>query len=100
MIITDDAMKIIRTSGIDVQEVIELFGCFEPRQKSIPVNWKLFYYNGNGNGNGNGNINCSICLEENVNNGYKLICEHIFHVHCLTNWAKINHNCPNCRMKF
>jgi hypothetical protein len=88
MFITDDAMEIIRKSGIDIQEVIYLFGC----RKIIPLKWNLFRYKGN--------INCSICLEEDIINGYKLNCEHKFHKHCLKKWAKINKICPNCRMMF
>jgi len=43
---------------------------------------------------------CSICLEEldeNNQNNETLICNHVFHEKCITEWFKYSNSCPNCR---
>jgi len=51
-------------------------------------------------------IFCSICLEENRNRSYKLLCGHYFHITCFEEFI-INKNiknnyfeCPLCRKPF
>ena len=46
-------------------------------------------------------MECSICKEAlDFNLPQKNACEkHVFHVHCLTEWSKVNANCPMCREK-
>ncbi|XP_068650306.1 ERAD-associated E3 ubiquitin-protein ligase HRD1B-like [Aristolochia californica] len=39
---------------------------------------------------------CIICREEMVT-AKKLICGHLFHVHCLRSWLERQHTCPTCR---
>ncbi|CAH9058587.1 unnamed protein product [Cuscuta epithymum] len=39
---------------------------------------------------------CIICREE-MTNAKKLICGHLFHVHCLRSWLERQHTCPTCR---
>ena len=40
---------------------------------------------------------CSICLEKIKSGDHKTKCGHHFHKHCIGNWMRIRHNCPNCR---
>ncbi|PKA48849.1 E3 ubiquitin protein ligase RIN2 [Apostasia shenzhenica] len=39
---------------------------------------------------------CIICREEMVT-AKKLVCGHLFHVHCLRSWLERQHTCPTCR---
>lgn len=39
---------------------------------------------------------CIICREEMVT-AKKLICGHLFHMHCLRSWLERQHTCPTCR---
>ncbi|KAL5731123.1 RING-type E3 ubiquitin transferase [Ranunculus cassubicifolius] len=39
---------------------------------------------------------CIICREE-MATAKKLICGHLFHVHCLRSWLERQHTCPTCR---
>ncbi|MBA0800406.1 hypothetical protein Gohar_010838 [Gossypium harknessii] len=39
---------------------------------------------------------CIICREE-MTLAKKLICGHLFHVHCLRSWLERQHTCPTCR---
>eukprot|EP00262_Sarcandra_glabra_P008946 TRINITY_DN2289_c0_g2_i3.p1 TRINITY_DN2289_c0_g2~~TRINITY_DN2289_c0_g2_i3.p1 ORF type:complete len:534 (+),score=69.84 TRINITY_DN2289_c0_g2_i3:132-1733(+) len=39
---------------------------------------------------------CIICREEMIT-GKKLLCGHIFHIHCLRSWLERQHTCPTCR---
>ncbi|XP_061357341.1 ERAD-associated E3 ubiquitin-protein ligase HRD1B-like isoform X1 [Gastrolobium bilobum] len=39
---------------------------------------------------------CIICREE-MTTAKKLICGHLFHVHCLRSWLERQHTCPTCR---
>lgn len=39
---------------------------------------------------------CIICREE-MTTAKKLICGHLFHVHCLRSWLERQHRCPTCR---
>ncbi|KAL8518589.1 hypothetical protein ACS0TY_009807 [Phlomoides rotata] len=39
---------------------------------------------------------CIICREE-MTTAKKLICGHIFHVHCLRSWLERQNTCPTCR---
>ncbi|KAK9144196.1 hypothetical protein Sjap_004099 [Stephania japonica] len=39
---------------------------------------------------------CIICREEMIT-AKKLICGHLFHVHCLRSWLERQHTCPTCR---
>ncbi|WOK94956.1 ERAD-associated E3 ubiquitin-protein ligase HRD1-like isoform X1 [Canna indica] len=39
---------------------------------------------------------CIICREEMVT-AKKLLCGHLFHVHCLRSWLERQHTCPTCR---
>lgn len=39
---------------------------------------------------------CIICREE-MTAAKKLICGHLFHVHCLRSWLERQHTCPTCR---
>nr|GEX55447.1 ERAD-associated E3 ubiquitin-protein ligase HRD1B-like [Tanacetum cinerariifolium] len=39
---------------------------------------------------------CIICREE-MNTAKKLVCGHLFHVHCLRSWLERRHTCPICR---
>ncbi|KAF4393345.1 hypothetical protein F8388_023149 [Cannabis sativa] len=39
---------------------------------------------------------CIICREE-MTSAKKLICGHLFHVHCLRSWLERQHTCPTCR---
>ncbi|KAG7631434.1 Zinc finger RING-type [Arabidopsis suecica] len=39
---------------------------------------------------------CIICREE-MTNAKKLICGHLFHVHCLRSWLERQQTCPTCR---
>lgn len=42
---------------------------------------------------------CTICLEELKNPETKrmLLCQHLYHSHCIESWAAKNNACPNCR---
>jgi len=44
-------------------------------------------------------IECSICMEEIINENDKVItrCNHQFHSGCLHRWTMQNNSCPNCR---
>ncbi|KAE9606494.1 putative transcription factor C2H2 family [Lupinus albus] len=44
----------------------------------------------------NADATCIICREE-MTIAKKLICGHIFHVHCLRSWLERQHTCPTCR---
>ncbi|XWS71355.1 hypothetical protein CRYUN_Cryun03dG0131500 [Craigia yunnanensis] len=39
---------------------------------------------------------CIICRED-MTTAKKLICGHLFHVHCLRSWLERQHTCPTCR---
>ncbi|CAM8900453.1 unnamed protein product [Rhodiola kirilowii] len=39
---------------------------------------------------------CIICREE-MTTAKKLLCGHMFHVHCLRSWLERQHTCPTCR---
>uniref|UniRef100_A0A1S4E231 RING-type E3 ubiquitin transferase n=1 Tax=Cucumis melo TaxID=3656 RepID=A0A1S4E231_CUCME len=39
---------------------------------------------------------CIICREE-MTVAKKLVCGHLFHVHCLRSWLERQHTCPTCR---
>ncbi|XP_078445185.1 ERAD-associated E3 ubiquitin-protein ligase HRD1B-like isoform X1 [Wolffia australiana] len=39
---------------------------------------------------------CIICREEMVS-AKKLVCGHLFHVHCLRSWLERQYTCPTCR---
>ncbi|KAH7681101.1 E3 ubiquitin-protein ligase synoviolin protein [Dioscorea alata] len=39
---------------------------------------------------------CIICREEMIT-AKKLLCGHLFHVHCLRSWLERQHTCPTCR---
>ena len=41
---------------------------------------------------------CSICLEDILFGDHTTLCQHIFHLSCLTTWLKINPTCPMCRI--
>ncbi|KAG2700883.1 hypothetical protein I3843_06G018200 [Carya illinoinensis] len=41
-------------------------------------------------------VTCIICREEMMT-AKKLICGHLFHVHCLRSWLERQHTCPTCR---
>jgi len=44
---------------------------------------------------------CSICLESNKNDenvSEKLICGHLYHKDCISQWLKNNTTCPLCRV--
>ncbi|CAL0329375.1 unnamed protein product [Lupinus luteus] len=41
-------------------------------------------------------VTCIICREE-MTSAKKLICGHLFHVHCLRSWLERQHTCPTCR---
>ncbi|CAA7398629.1 unnamed protein product [Spirodela intermedia] len=43
-----------------------------------------------------GDATCIICREEMVT-AKKLLCGHLFHVHCLRSWLERQHTCPTCR---
>jgi len=44
------------------------------------------------------NIECSICLNNIDSSHYKLGCDHCFHINCINEWYKRQHNdCPLCR---
>lgn len=43
-----------------------------------------------------GDATCIICREE-MATAKKLICGHLFHVHCLRSWLERQHTCPTCR---
>ncbi|PIA45129.1 hypothetical protein AQUCO_01700578v1 [Aquilegia coerulea] len=43
-----------------------------------------------------GDATCIICREEMVT-AKKLICGHLFHVHCLRSWLERQNTCPTCR---
>ncbi|KAF5198518.1 Erad-associated e3 ubiquitin-protein ligase hrd1a [Thalictrum thalictroides] len=43
-----------------------------------------------------GDATCIICREEMIT-AKKLICGHLFHVHCLRSWLERQHTCPTCR---
>ena len=48
----------------------------------------------------NGNEQCSICLDEFIENEtlIHLDCHHYYHEKCLKGWLKNNRNCPMCRV--
>ena len=39
---------------------------------------------------------CIICREE-MTTAKKLLCGHLFHVHCIRSWLERQHTCPTCR---
>ncbi|GLT44803.1 hypothetical protein SLA2020_186800 [Shorea laevis] len=39
---------------------------------------------------------CIICREEMIT-AKKLLCGHLFHIHCLRSWLERQHTCPTCR---
>lgn len=41
-------------------------------------------------------VTCIICREE-MTTAKKLLCGHLFHVHCLRSWLERQHTCPTCR---
>uniref|UniRef100_M8BNP2 RING-type E3 ubiquitin transferase n=1 Tax=Aegilops tauschii TaxID=37682 RepID=M8BNP2_AEGTA len=41
-------------------------------------------------------VTCIICREE-MTTAKKLLCGHLFHVHCLRSWLQRQHTCPTCR---
>lgn len=42
-------------------------------------------------------MNCPICLEEIIENGYETLCGHKYHLFCLLDWIREHQNCPLCR---
>ncbi|XP_027103460.1 ERAD-associated E3 ubiquitin-protein ligase HRD1B-like isoform X2 [Coffea arabica] len=44
----------------------------------------------------NADATCIICREE-MTTAKKLLCGHLFHVHCLRSWLERQHTCPTCR---
>eukprot|EP01120_Amphizonella_sp_Union-15-10_P014159 TRINITY_DN6780_c0_g1_i2.p1 TRINITY_DN6780_c0_g1~~TRINITY_DN6780_c0_g1_i2.p1 ORF type:complete len:567 (+),score=85.87 TRINITY_DN6780_c0_g1_i2:69-1769(+) len=40
---------------------------------------------------------CVICRDHNMNEGKKLPCGHVLHVHCLRTWFQTRQECPICR---
>jgi len=42
------------------------------------------------------NLTCLVCLEE-MEEGKKLNCEHVFHHSCLRGWIVLKNYCPKCR---
>ena len=48
----------------------------------------------------NNNEQCSICLDEFIENEtlFQLNCQHYYHEKCLKDWLKKNRNCPICRV--
>ena len=45
------------------------------------------------------NEECTICKDE-IEEGIKLNCKHIFHKTCIIEWFNINQSCPLCRTSF
>jgi hypothetical protein len=44
---------------------------------------------------------CSICYDPIIaKEGVSLNCNHAFHKECMSEWSKINKNCPYCRGKY
>ncbi|KAL4592649.1 hypothetical protein LXL04_005652 [Taraxacum kok-saghyz] len=43
-----------------------------------------------------GDATCIICREE-MTTAKRLVCGHLFHVHCLRSWLERQHTCPICR---
>eukprot|EP01137_Pigoraptor_chileana_P021006 Opistho-2@84157 len=44
---------------------------------------------------------CSVCLENiGPERGRLNMCEHIFHVPCITEWSKVTNSCPLCKTYF
>uniref|UniRef100_A0A3B6NR83 RING-type domain-containing protein n=1 Tax=Triticum aestivum TaxID=4565 RepID=A0A3B6NR83_WHEAT len=41
-------------------------------------------------------VTCIICCEETTT-AKKLLCGHLFHVHCLRSWRERQNTCPTCR---
>ncbi|KAK7244962.1 hypothetical protein RIF29_39791 [Crotalaria pallida] len=39
---------------------------------------------------------CIMCRKE-MTTAKKIICGHLFHVHCLRSWLERQHTCPTCR---
>ena len=46
------------------------------------------------------NKECSICLEDIIEDTVHLKCNHIFHKECLKEWFKIKTTCPICRKEY
>ncbi|KAJ0615624.1 putative transcription factor C2H2 family [Helianthus annuus] len=44
----------------------------------------------------NDDATCIICREE-MTTAKRLVCGHLFHVHCLRSWLERQHTCPTCR---
>ncbi|KAL3840540.1 hypothetical protein ACJIZ3_025131 [Penstemon smallii] len=44
----------------------------------------------------NADATCIICREE-MTTAKKLLCGHLFHVHCLRSWSERHNTCPTCR---
>ena len=42
-------------------------------------------------------IDCSICLDNIIDDAHHLICGHIFHSKCIQNWVIYHRTCPMCR---
>lgn len=42
---------------------------------------------------------CTICLEQVLNNARALACGHLFHSNCIQRWVATHHNCPICRVR-
>jgi len=42
-------------------------------------------------------FDCTICQENDQENGWSLRCHHIFHYECIMNHLIRKYNCPNCR---
>ena len=45
------------------------------------------------------NEECTICKDE-IKEGIKLECNHVFHKTCIIEWFNINQTCPLCRIEF
>lgn len=44
--------------------------------------------------------NCSICLDEGMEEICILPCKHVFHKECIEDWLKRRPTCPTCRFSF
>ncbi|CAD8128512.1 unnamed protein product [Paramecium sonneborni] len=44
--------------------------------------------------------NCTICLEDIIQNQTQLNCSHVFHEDCIQNWLTQNQKCPICKRPY
>ena len=40
---------------------------------------------------------CPVCLDPMTGDTATLVCGHLFHKHCITDWASSQTTCPTCR---